>query len=46
MLADHLQAGNPLNGHDDVPDNFRQLLLDEEKEREERERNEQARKRQ
>ena len=40
MLADHLQAGKPLNGHDDVPDNFRRLVLDDEREREERERKE------
>ncbi|KAK3369554.1 hypothetical protein B0T24DRAFT_632826 [Lasiosphaeria ovina] len=37
MLADHLQAGKPLNGHDDVPDNFRRLVLDDERQREERE---------
>ena len=40
MLAEHLQAGNTLNGHDDVPENFRQQILDEEREREERERKE------
>ncbi|KAF6802793.1 hypothetical protein CMUS01_15261 [Colletotrichum musicola] len=37
MLADHLQAGRPLNGHDDVPDEFRRLVLEDEREREERE---------
>lgn len=26
MLADHLQVGKVLNGHDDVPDNFRRLV--------------------
>lgn len=40
MLADHLQAGRALNGHDDVPDNFRRLVLDDEREREEREQKE------
>ncbi|KAI6356683.1 hypothetical protein MCOR31_010582 [Pyricularia oryzae] len=37
MLADHLQAGRPLNGHDDVPDEFRRLVLEDERERQERE---------
>ncbi|KZL80244.1 hypothetical protein CI238_13294 [Colletotrichum incanum] len=37
MLADHLQAGRPLNGHDDVPDEFRRLVLEDEREREQRE---------
>ncbi|KAK1722921.1 uncharacterized protein BDZ83DRAFT_409201 [Colletotrichum acutatum] len=37
MLADHLQAGRPLNGHDDVPDEFRRLVQEDERERDERE---------
>lgn len=37
MLADHLQAGRPLNGHDDVPDEFRRLVPEDEREREQRE---------
>lgn len=37
MLADHLLAGKDLNGHDDVLDNFRRLVLDDEREREGRE---------
>ncbi|CAH0034985.1 unnamed protein product [Clonostachys rhizophaga] len=45
MLADHMQAGRTLNGHDDVPDDFRRLVLDDQREREERERKEQSRKR-
>lgn len=40
MLADHLLAGKILNGHDDVPENFRRLVLDDEREREEREQKE------
>ncbi|KZL80461.1 hypothetical protein CI238_13420 [Colletotrichum incanum] len=45
MLADHLQAGRPLNGHDDVPDEFRRLVLEDEREREQREEREKSRKR-
>ncbi|KAL7917023.1 hypothetical protein ACQKWADRAFT_307802 [Trichoderma austrokoningii] len=37
MLADHLQAGKPLNGHEDVPETFRRLVLDDERDREARE---------
>jgi hypothetical protein len=37
MLADHLQAGKILNGHDDVPENFRRLVMDNDREREVRE---------
>jgi hypothetical protein len=40
MLADHMQAGKPLNGHDDVPEEFRRLVRDAEREREEREQKE------
>ena len=40
MIAEHLQAGKILNGHDDVPDNIRQLVLDDERERAEREQKE------
>lgn len=36
MLAEHMQAGKPLNGHDDVPEEFRRLVRDAEREREER----------
>ena len=36
MLADHLQAGRALNGHEDVPDDFRRLVMDDERDREER----------
>jgi hypothetical protein len=32
ILADHLQAGKPLNGYDDVPETFRRLVLDDERE--------------
>lgn len=45
MIAEQLQAGKILNGHDDVPDNIRQLVLDDEREREEREQREKSRKR-
>lgn len=37
MLADHLQAGKPLNGYDDVPETFRRLVLNDERDREARE---------
>jgi hypothetical protein len=40
MLAEHMQAGKPLNGHDDVPEEFRRLVRDAEREREEREQKE------
>ena len=40
MLADHMQAGKPLNGHDDVPEEFRRPVRDAEREREEREQKE------
>lgn len=40
MLAEHLQVGRPLNGHDDVPDDFRRLVLDDERKRAEREQRE------
>jgi hypothetical protein len=40
MLADHLQSGGILNGHDDVPESFRQQIFDEERELEERQRKE------
>ena len=36
MLADHMQEGKPLNGHDDVPEEFRRIVRDAEREREER----------
>ncbi|EJP60902.1 uncharacterized protein BBA_10145 [Beauveria bassiana ARSEF 2860] len=42
MLADHLQAGKPLDGHDDVPETFRRLVLDDERDRQSREENERA----
>ncbi|KAH8652835.1 hypothetical protein BGZ61DRAFT_468434 [Ilyonectria robusta] len=45
MLADHLQSGKVLNGHDDVPDNFRRLVLDDERERQEREQKEREKQR-
>lgn len=45
MLADHLQSGGVLNGHEDVPDNFRQRIFEEEKEWEERERKEREKER-
>lgn len=45
MLAEHLQSGGALNSHDDVPDNFRKQILDEEKEWEERARKEREKKR-
>ncbi|KAM3547114.1 hypothetical protein MY1884_009733, partial [Beauveria asiatica] len=46
MLADHLQSGKPVNGHDDVPETFRRLVLDDERDRERREEKERtARKR-
>jgi hypothetical protein len=45
MLADHMQAGKPLNGHDDVPEEFRRLVRDAEREREEREQKDKTRKR-
>lgn len=46
MLADHLQAGKPLDGHDDVPENIRRLVRDDERERQSREqKNRGARKR-
>lgn len=37
MLASHLQAGKFLNGYDSVPENFRRLVIDNDREREERE---------
>ena len=37
ILIDHLCAGRPLNGHHDVPDTFRRLVLADERDREERE---------
>ncbi|KAH7112246.1 hypothetical protein B0J13DRAFT_590914 [Dactylonectria estremocensis] len=40
MLADHLQEGKVLNGHDDVPETFRRLVLDDDREREERQQKE------
>ncbi|KAL0930260.1 uncharacterized protein CTRU02_214335 [Colletotrichum truncatum] len=40
MLADHLQAGRVLNGHDDVPDEFRRLVMADAREQEEREQKE------
>lgn len=40
MLADHLQVGKPLNGHDDVLETFRRLVLDDERDRKQREENE------
>ncbi|KAH7119412.1 hypothetical protein B0J13DRAFT_532507 [Dactylonectria estremocensis] len=45
MLADHLQSGKVLNGHDDVPDNFRRLVLDDERDRQEREQKEREKQR-
>ncbi|RSL41598.1 hypothetical protein CEP54_015771 [Fusarium duplospermum] len=38
MLADYMQAGNILNGHDDVPAEFRRLVKEDERQWEERER--------
>jgi hypothetical protein len=37
ILADYLLAGKDLNGYDDVLDNFRRLVLDDEHEQEVRE---------
>ncbi|CAG1984537.1 unnamed protein product [Fusarium graminearum] len=38
MLADHMQAGNDLNGHDDIPPDFRRVVKeDEEREQDKRE---------
>jgi hypothetical protein len=37
MLADHLLAGKVLNGHDDVPDEFRRLVREDDRQWEERE---------
>lgn len=37
MLADHLQSRKPLNGHEDVPETVRRLVLDDERDRERRE---------
>lgn len=42
MLADHLQAGKPLDRHDDVPKTFRRLVLNDEHDRQSREENERA----
>ncbi|KAM0390251.1 hypothetical protein ACHAPZ_011622 [Fusarium culmorum] len=42
MLADHLQAGKPLS-HDDVPDEFRRLVREDERQWEEREQKERER---
>ncbi|KAH7459096.1 hypothetical protein FOFC_13766 [Fusarium oxysporum] len=42
MLADHLQAGKPLS-HDDVPDEFRRLVKEDERQWEEREQKERER---
>ena len=36
MLAEHMQVGKPLNGHDDVLEEFRRVVRDAEREREER----------
>jgi len=36
MLADHLQSGRALNGHEDVPETFRRLVLEDERDRERR----------
>jgi hypothetical protein len=43
MLADHLQEGKPLNGHGDVPENFRRLVMDDQREQEERQQRERDR---
>ncbi|RFN43710.1 hypothetical protein FIE12Z_12052 [Fusarium flagelliforme] len=40
MLADYMQAGNNLNGHDDVPPEFRRLVKEDERQWEEREQDE------
>ncbi|PQK18122.1 hypothetical protein BB8028_0012g00190 [Beauveria bassiana] len=45
MLADHLQSGGILHGHDNVPDTFKERLLEEERNWEERERKKKERKR-
>lgn len=45
MLADHLQAGRPLNGHDDVPETFRRLVFDDKRDREAKEERDERRKR-
>ncbi|KAK1237910.1 hypothetical protein MKX08_002489 [Trichoderma sp. CBMAI-0020] len=45
MLADHLQAGNPWSGHDDVPETFRRLVLDDERDRKAREEEEREKER-
>ncbi|KID82006.1 hypothetical protein MGU_10660 [Metarhizium guizhouense ARSEF 977] len=37
ILADHLHAGRTLNGHHDVPETFRRLVLADERQQEERE---------
>ena len=40
ILADHLRAGKPRKGHDDVPHNFRRLVQADDRQREEREQKE------
>lgn len=37
VLADHLNAGRTLNGHHDVPETFRRLVLADERQQEDRE---------
>ncbi|KAJ3497735.1 hypothetical protein NLG97_g1673 [Lecanicillium saksenae] len=37
MLTDHLQAGKPLDGHEDVPQKIRRLVRDDERDRQSRE---------
>ncbi|KAI9155809.1 hypothetical protein HJFPF1_08398 [Paramyrothecium foliicola] len=43
MIADHLQAGRPFNGHDDAPQEFRRLVMADEREQNEREQKERDR---
>lgn len=45
MLADHLKGGQPLNGHEDVSETFRRLVLDDKRDREAREKNERCERR-
>lgn len=45
MLADYLQAGKPWNGHDDVPETFRRLVLDDERDQKAREEEEREKER-
>lgn len=43
IIADHLQAGRPFNGHEDVPEEFHRLVIADEREQEERQQKERDR---